>query len=109
MALNYPLRIEAGATYSRTFKLKNSSDGTLFDLTGYTPKAQIRQHPSTALVLELDVTTDIPNATVTVRIEAADTSTLTESNYYWGCELASLNDTIRLVEGEVAVSPEVVY
>jgi hypothetical protein len=111
MAKNYPLRIEAGATYSRQFRLTNKDDGSLYDFTGYTAKAQIREYPSSTLALEVDVEIDVPTAVITVNITAAETGTLTDQKYYWGMEISAAGGepTIRLVEGEVSVTPQVVY
>ena len=111
MAMDYPLRIEAGATYERAFRLTDKTSQTLFDLTGYTVKAQVRQHPSSALALELDVTTDIPNSIINLVIPAEDTSSLIEGPYFWGLELTetATGNVKRLIEGKVYVTPEVVY
>jgi hypothetical protein len=109
MAKDYPLRIEAGATFTRQFRLTNKIDASLFDFTDYTAKVQIRHYPSTSLVLEVIPTIDIPTAVITLTFIATQTSTLVEDNYYWGMELYGPSQTIRLVEGKVAVTPEVVY
>lgn len=108
MSSTYPLRIEAGATYSRTFKIKNKSDGSNFSLAGYTGAAQIRADYSSPLVLAVTPTISVSNSTITIRIEAAQTSALLLSDYIWGLELSNATDTIRLLEGPVTVSPEVV-
>jgi hypothetical protein len=108
MSSTYPLRIEAGATYARTFKIKNKSDGSNFNLTGYTGAAQIRLDYTTPLVLAITPTINVANATVSIRIEATQTSAFTATDYIWGLELSNSTDTIRLLEGPVTVSPEVV-
>lgn len=108
MSSTYPLRIEAGATYSRTFKIKNRSDGSNFDLTGYTGLAQIRVDYDTPLVLEIVPTINATDSTIAIRIEADETSELTESKYIWGLEIYNSTDTVRMLEGDVTVSPEVV-
>ena len=110
MAKNYPLRIEAGATFKRSFRLTNKADGSLYDFTGCTAKMQIRQYPSSALILEVIPTISASTATISFTISATQTSTLTKNDYYWGMEVYGTPDgTIRLVGGEVAVTPEVVY
>lgn len=108
MSSTYPLRIEAGATYARTFRIKNKSDGSDFDLTGYTGLAQIRENHDSPLVLEISPVINPALATVSIRIEAEDTSDLLLSNYVWALELYTTTDTVRLIEGPVTVSPEVV-
>lgn len=108
MSSTYPLRIEAGATYSRTFKIKNKSDGSNFNLTGFTGAAQIRADYDAPLTLAITPTLSAANATITIRIEASQTSALTGSDYIWGLEISNSTDTIRMLEGPVTVSPEVV-
>jgi hypothetical protein len=108
MSSTYPLRIEAGATYSRTFKIKNKSDGSNFNLTGYTGLAQIRADFDAPLTLAITPTLSVTNSTITIRIEASQTSALTGTDYVWGLELYNSTDTIRMLEGPVTVSPEVV-
>jgi hypothetical protein len=108
MSSTYPLRIEAGATYSRTFKIKNKSDGSNFPLTGYTARAQIRADYDSSLTLAITPTINTTDSSITIRIEAAQTSALVLPDYIWGLEIQNSTDTIRLLEGSVTVSPEVV-
>lgn len=108
MSSTYPLRIEAGATYARTFKIKNKSDGSNFNLTGYTGKAQIRVSHDSPLVLEIIPTINATDSTVKIRIEATQTSNLLLNEYVWALEISNATDTVRLLEGQVTVSPEVV-
>ena len=109
MALNYTLRIDAGATFVRTFRIKDSATGLPLDLTGFTGKIQIRVPKTLDLAYENIPTIDALAGTVTLRIEATDTSSLTLAKYVWACELYSGVDVFRILEGDVAVSDEVVY
>jgi carbohydrate-binding DOMON domain-containing protein len=108
MAANYGLEIEAGATFSLELEYKNE-DGTLFDFTNWTAKAQIRQTPSAASALEITTAINAATSVITISLTATQTSTLTAPNYVWAMELTKTDGTvIRLVEGAVRVSPEVV-
>jgi hypothetical protein len=108
MAANYGLEIEAGATFSLEFEYKNE-DGTLFDFTGWTSKAQIRQTPSSSSFLEVTTAINAATSVITISLTATQTSTLTFPAYVWAMELSKNDGTvIRLVEGAVRVSPEVV-
>jgi hypothetical protein len=108
MAANYGLEIEAGATFSLEFEYKNE-DGTLFDFTGWTAKAQIRQTPSSSSFLEVTTAINAATSVITISLTATQTSTLTFPDYVWAMELSKADGTvIRLVEGAVRVSPEVV-
>lgn len=107
MAANYTLNIEAGATFKRQFEYTND-DGTVFNLTGYTALMHIRESADAALALAVVPTIDVPTGTISVTITAAQTSTLSLPKYVYALELTSASNVIRLVEGKVAVSPEVV-
>jgi hypothetical protein len=109
MAANYGLEIEAGATFSLEFEYKND-DGTLFDFTGWTAKAQIRQTPSAASAVEITTAINTATSVVTISLTANQTSSLTLPNYVWAMELTQTvgGRVIRLVEGAVRVSPEIV-
>jgi hypothetical protein len=109
MAANYGLEIEAGATFSLEFEYKNE-DGTLFDFTGWTAKAQIRQTPSSASAVEITTAINAATSVITISLTATQTSSLTFPLYVWAMELTqtATSKVIRLVEGGVKVSPEVV-
>jgi hypothetical protein len=108
MASNYSLRIDAGATFdSVQFRYLEDDKVTPVNLTGWTARAQIRKTATSALAIELDVT--IADGLISLYASAADTALLTDANYVWALELEHTDDTvIRLVEGKVYVSPEVV-
>jgi carbohydrate-binding DOMON domain-containing protein len=109
MAANYGLEIEAGATFSLEFEYRND-DGTLFDFTGWTSKAQIRQTPSSSTALEITTAINAGTSVITISLTANQTATLTSTNYVWAMELTqtATSKVVRLVEGGVVVSPEVV-
>ena len=108
MAANYGLEIEAGATFSLEFEYKNE-DGTLFDFTGWTAEAQIRQTPSSSSFLEVTTAINAATSVITISLTATQTSTLTLPAYVWAMELSKTDGTVvRLVEGAVRVSAEVV-
>lgn len=110
MAANYTLNIEAGATFTRAFEYTNA-DGTVYPLTGYTAKLQIRETPEASLAaLSVTPSINVATGTITVTLTAAQTSTLLLPKYVYAMELAGPGGepVIRLVEGSVKVSPEVV-
>lgn len=111
MANDYPLRIEAGATFTRQFRLTNKVDGTLFNFTGYVAKAQIRKYPSSQLILELNPTIDQGTSVISFTITPGNTALLNNGSFFWGLEVSNsqTSDTKRLVEGQVYVTAEVVY
>lgn len=109
MAVRYKLHIDAGATFQRQFEYTND-DGSLFDLTGYSAKMQIRQTPEGELVLEHIPEINVEDALITVYLTAEETSELTLTEYVYAIELTAVGGepVTRLVEGGVEVSPEVV-
>lgn len=107
MASRYSLNIEAGATFdSVQFRYLEDDGVTPVSLTGWTPKAQIRVSPEATLALELTCT--VVNGLIGISATAVQTATLTGSQYVWALELSKAGVVIRLVEGGVSVSPEVV-
>jgi hypothetical protein len=109
MALNYTLRIEAGATFARTFVIKDATTLTPLDLTGFTAHIQFRKPGTLELAYEQFPTINASAGTISLRVEATDTSAFTDSSYIWACELYNSTDTFRILEGTISVSPEVVY
>lgn len=108
-AINLNFLIEAGATFSRELVYTNE-DGTLFDLTGFTAELQVRETVSSATAL-LTVTPsiDVETATIDWGFTAAQTSTLTKEKYVYAMELYGPDElVIRLIQGELVISPEVV-
>lgn len=111
MAFWQQLFIEAGSTFSEVQFQYLQDDGiTPVDLTGYTAKMQLRLKPSSPVALEIFPTIDSETGTVSVNMTAEETAELTRPKYIYAIELtANSNEpVIRLIEGDVLVSLEVV-
>jgi len=107
LAIQYNLHVEAGATYTRDIVYTND-DGSLFDLTGYSASMQIRPSVSSStLTLAITPTINTTTSTVSFTLTAVQTAALAGS-YVYAIEIAKSPIVIRLMEGEVIVSPEVV-
>jgi hypothetical protein len=111
MAKLYHLRIETGATYpSRTLEY-NRPDGTDFSLTGFTAQLQVRTS-ATAPTAVLTTTPVVVAASglVSFAFTATQTALLTAPTYVYAIELtnSTTGEVIRLVEGDIHTSPEVV-
>lgn len=103
----YHLHIQAGATYLREFVYKNE-DGTVADLTGFTAKFQIRPTvTSNTLTLEIIPTIDVPTGVVTLALTPTQTAGLI-TGFVYAVELTNGTITVRLSEGQLVISPEVV-
>lgn len=107
MAEVYTLHVDAGATWRVEFEYTNE-DETVFDLTGYTAKMQLRETPSATLALEIDADIDVELGRLVFVASAADTSDLLLPTYAYAVELTDGTEVIRLVQGSAHVSPEVV-
>lgn len=113
MASVYNIKIEAGATFTRTIVWRDS-DGNIMDLNGFTARMQIRQQ-RTSSVVSLEATTENgkivingDDGEIVITFSATETSELTISAGVYDLELISSEDVVtRLLEGSVSVSPEV--
>jgi hypothetical protein len=108
-AIQFNLHVEAGATFERSLIYTND-DGSLFDLEGYTAELQVRlTATSSTAVITLEPEIDVETATISWEFTATQTSLLTASSYVYAIELTNEDDyVIRLMEGYVIPSPEVV-
>jgi len=107
MATVQNIYIDQGTTFSMTINLTNL-DGTAKDLTDYTVAAQMRKsyytNSYTAFTTEVDG--DAEDGTVSMSLTAAQTSALKAGRYVYDLEATSSEETIRVIEGIVTVTPE---
>jgi hypothetical protein len=108
-AIQLNLYVEAGATFERSLIYTND-DGLLFDLDGFTGELQVRESvTSDSVALAVTPTIDPETAAISWTFSAEQTSSLTLARYVYALELYGPDDlVIRLIEGAVTVSPEVV-
>lgn len=108
MAEKYTLELEAGATYN-ALSVRYLEDDKTTPVALDALRMQIRETPEADLALEVTPTWDAVTGLVEFEIPAADTATLLLTNYVWALEVDTVaGETVRLVEGKVIVSPEVV-
>jgi len=107
MAAVETLFIDAGATFECGFEYLNT-DETVFDLTGYTALMHIRETVEGELVLSVVPDIDVLTGTISFTLSAAETSDLTAAKYVYAMEITDGTTVVRLVEGGIVVSPEVV-
>lgn len=109
-AVTYDLDLEAGASYSVEFVYKDPN-GTPIDLTGWAASAMIRKsaYESGAALVSVTPAIDGPAGKVTLALTAAQTRTAQDATV-WALEIAhpSGEPVVRLAQGRVKVSPEVV-
>lgn len=101
--------LDAGASFTRSVTYTNQ-DGTVFDLTDYTAHLQVRETVGEAFVLiEKFPTIDVEAGSLTWSFTPAETSSLTSEKYVYAMELTHTDGSvIRLLEGDLTVSQEVV-
>lgn len=110
MAAGYQeLFIEQGTTFNTTITL-DDVNGDAFDLTGVTPKAQVRKsYYSANASANFDVTIPIPtNGLISLTLNAPATSNLKPGRYVYDVVIKdSANTVTRVLEGTVNVVPQV--
>lgn len=105
MAQNLPLHIDAGATFSREFQFANPAGGAWG--SDYNCAVKLRDQDGN-VALSVTPTFNRTTGDITLDLTAAQTGTLTEARYRWALELAGTDQTLRLLQGRVTVSSEVV-
>jgi hypothetical protein len=108
-ALDHDLLLEAGVTYAQPFRYQHA-DGSSATSAGWSAKWQIRASIDSPTVL-LEGTPTITQSTgeVIVALSASDTRALPKAAV-WGLEFygPSSATEVRIAQGKVRVSPEVV-
>ena len=109
------LIIEQGATFSENVAVEEP-EGTPKDLTGWTIAAKVRAKPSdTSALLTFQINAvDLVEGIFQIYAAASSTATLPTvdqpKKFYparWDCEISSGATVIRLLEGDVEITPEI--
>ena len=104
----YNFTLEQGATFSREITVQDS--GSAMNLTGYTPRMQMRSTHDSASI-GLTFTASVSNAAqgkIQLTATASATSAVEEGMYVYDLEIESGSSGVtRLLEGQVTVTPEV--
>ena len=111
-AAKYKLKIEQGSTLRQPFIWK--AGGVPVNLTGWTGRMQIRPDVASSTVYATLTTAnggiviDGASGTFSLYMAAPQTAALSFDTAVYDIELIALNgDVIRIIQGEVVVSPEV--
>lgn len=113
-AAKYNIIIEQGATYSEGVRVYYNN-GLPYDLTGYTPRMQLRGRKFGLLTLDMLGVNyfkylDLVNGYFATYISAVETRELPAGVYDYDLELSKdsdVNTVIRLLEGQATVRGEV--
>ena len=109
MAIISNLVIDQGASFSASIDVTDS-DGDALNLTGYTAAGQMRRTYSSTTAT--DFTASIQSAsqgTVRIALTATETNAIKAGRYVYDVEITntSTQEVIRIVEGQVEVTPGV--
>ena len=106
MASTANIVIDQGTTFSTNLVLTND-DGTNKDLTDYTVASQIRKSYYTNTYTNFTTSKVDLEGEITLSLTATQTSALKAGRYVYDVEISSADETVRVVEGIVTVTPEV--
>ena len=100
------LYIDQGTNFSSVISVAND-DGTAFDLTGYTARAQIRKTYSSTTAISF--TTVIGTGQVTISLDDSVTAGMRAGRYVYDVTVSntSLSNTLRISEGILTINPGV--
>jgi hypothetical protein len=109
MATIANLQIDQGADFTTTINLDNT-DGTNFDLTGYTVKSQLAK--TYASSTKTDITAAITSATegqITLTLSNTQTTALSAGRFVYDVEITQTSGgaKTRVIEGQITVHPQV--
>lgn len=107
MAQVQNIYIDQGTTFSFTIAVSDQY-GDVKDLTDYTAASQMRKsfYTNTAIDFTADVSSPL-DGEVTISLTAEETSAIKAGRYVYDIEIASSEETVRVLEGIVVVNPEV--
>ena len=97
--------INTGSTFNQTFDLENTDTNTAFDLSGYTPAAQMRKWPgsTTATSFTASIPAPAEQGKIILSMSATDTGSLSAGRYVYDITLTAGDTVERVVEGMVLV------
>lgn len=107
MSGKYNIVAEQGATFNLNFRVE--TDGTPWNLTGYTFKMQVRRSTSATTTL-LNITSATMNSVghVSTTVSAGLMSSVPAGRWVYDIELTSSGGQVtRILEGRFIVSPQV--
>ena len=105
----YDITIEQGATFQMGITMTNA-DGTVFDLSTWTPRSMIRKKYSDANATEtFNIAANVVTGVISMSLPPANTANLAAGSYVYDLEIATAAnaDVRRILQGSITVSPEV--
>ena len=112
MAARANLQIDKGATFSSDVTVTDT-DGTAFDLTGYTAEAKMAKGydaVNTRVTLTTTINGDPTTGIITISLTADQTKELdAPARYVYDVEITKTSDSTitRVIEGIITINPDV--
>ena len=109
MAIKANISIDQGADFQATIDV-TESDGTPFDLTGYTGRAQMRKSYSSSTYKDFSVGIGANTLAgeLILSMNSTTTTSITPGRWLWDVEIVSNTNVVtRVAEGIATVNPEI--
>lgn len=108
MAIVKNLTIDKYSTYERMFSFLDKNKNP-FDLTGYSPKAQIRKYNNENVVAEFtcEILAPTTSGRLILRLNYYDTANTDPGKYSYDILLISDTEKLRAVEGIIDLTPNI--
>jgi len=99
--------IQQGSTFSRTMTIVDT-DKVPLNLTSYTLTGQLRKnYSSTDFVAFTIIVLNAATGKITINLDSEITSTLLFPKYVYDVEVSGNGNVYRILEGVIAISPNV--
>ena len=107
MAIYSNFSIDQGSTFSSIVTVEGQ-DGLAFNLTGYTPRGQIRKTYSSSTAVNFSASIASAAAgQISLALTATQTGNLKPGRYVYDVEIVNGDVVVRVVEGQIEVNPRV--
>lgn len=100
------LVVDQGTSFEITINV-TLDDGSEKDLTDYTVSSQIRKSYYTNTYTDFTTAKVDLTGEITLSLTPTQTSALKAGRYVYDVEISSTEETVRIIEGIVTVTPEV--
>jgi len=105
MAVKANLKIDQGTDFQALIDVVNS-DGSIFDLSTFTPFAQMRKSYSSSTFFNFEADDNGLGGQITLRMSRGVTGDIEPGNYLYDVQIYSEANTVtKVVEGTVTIVP----
>ena len=110
MATKSNLVIDKGSDFTVSLNVTNT-DGSAFNLTGYSGACKLRKHWSSNVShsLTCNTSSDVTNGVVVLSANAAITGNISPGRWSYDVEVVSGPNVTRVLQGVFTVTPESPY